>query len=57
MKKTKIVYVKPEMDVMEIVGENMFATSGDMMGVGGENPNSGDPRANEHRGSWGNLWD
>lgn len=57
MKKTKIVYVKPEMDVMEIVGENMFATSGHM-GVGGENPNpEEDPGANSHRGSWGNLWD
>lgn len=57
MKKTKIVYVKPEMDVMEIAVESMLASStdnDDMMGPG--DPNTGF-NSNENRGSWGNLWD
>lgn len=57
MKKTKIVYVKPEMDVMEIAVESMLASStdnDDMMGSG--DPNTGF-NSNENRGSWGNLWD
>lgn len=56
MKKMKNVYVKPEMDVMEITVESMIATSTSTIPVvPGENDE--DPRANDHRGSWGNLWE
>lgn len=52
-------YLKPEMDVMEIAVESMIATSGegehDSTIPGGKDDGSG--FSNDHRGSWGNLWD
>lgn len=53
MKKMKNVYVKPEMDVMEFLGEVLMVSAS----IPGEDNEVTDPAANDHRGSWGNLWE
>lgn len=53
------VYVKPEVEVVEIELESHMATiSGNLDGTvdGGESGGGMEADANRHRGEWGNLW-
>jgi hypothetical protein len=42
-------YVKPEMVMEELLLEGMLALSGNL-------DEKEEPLSNEHRGSWGDLW-
>ena len=54
----KKVYVKPEIEVVEVEYQPMMADSISTnlpdVGFGGEGDE--DPDANRHRGEWGDLW-
>ena len=54
----KKVYVKPEIEVIEVEYQPMMAdsicTNLPDVGFGGEGDE--DPDANRYRGEWGNLW-
>ena len=55
----KKVYVKPEVEVVEIELESHMATvSGNLEGTedGGESSGGLEADGNRHRGEWGNLW-
>lgn len=49
-------YVKPSIQIEELIVESMLATSGNEH-VEIKPGQGGGADANEHRGSWGNLWD
>jgi hypothetical protein len=51
MKKT---YVSPLMVEVNVEAEQMLAAS---IGMGNETVDPGQSWSNEHRGTWGNLWE
>lgn len=59
MKREKMVYIRPEIEVIEIVLMHMLAISHelgmDSEHQGGEEADFGRKRDNS-RGEWGNLW-
>lgn len=54
------MYVKPEIELMEIEFESYMLGASDLGIEGGGDSDGGDgspsPEANRHRGEWGNLW-
>lgn len=53
----KKIYVKPAIEVVELVDELCTLTASNLGLEGGEDSEGGmEADANRHRGEWGNLW-